>query len=185
MDPRGQFLEELLSRYAPLDDRERADVQRTRAENRRIDLFGRGSSLHVTGSALVVAEEATRVLLRWHDRLERWLQVGGHMDVGEKDPAVTASREAREETGLNDLRFWPSSIPILIHVVIVSVPARADEPAHEHVDLRYVLCTDAPHLATQERDSTPLQWLGFDEAISSIDEENLKDSLQRVVARRA
>ena len=47
---------------------------------------------------------ADRLLLRWHERFNRYQQVGGHGDAGEDDPLGVALREAREETGLTDLR---------------------------------------------------------------------------------
>jgi 8-oxo-dGTP pyrophosphatase MutT (NUDIX family) len=52
------------------------------------------------GSALVVNPSSRHVLLRWHERIGRWMQVGGHGDPGEHDPWQVALREAREETGL-------------------------------------------------------------------------------------
>ena len=49
------------------------------------------------------------VLLRWHERQQAWLQVGGHGDPGEVDPFAIALREAEEETGLADLDVWPAA----------------------------------------------------------------------------
>lgn len=57
----------------------------------------------MTGSALMVHPSSGRVLLRWHERMQRWLQIGGHGDPGESDPLAVALRERREETGLPDL----------------------------------------------------------------------------------
>ena len=62
--------------------------------------------LHMTAPALIVDPATGWVLLRWHQRQQAWLQVGGHGDPGEVEPL--ASRCARgEETGLGDLVPWP------------------------------------------------------------------------------
>jgi hypothetical protein len=47
---------------------------------------------------------------------------------------------------------WSRELPML-HVVIVPVPARGDEPAHKHADLRFVLmdCDAAVHKAGESR----------------------------------
>ncbi|MFF7649002.1 NUDIX domain-containing protein [Streptomyces sp. NPDC007983] len=68
-----------------------------------------GSSLHVTASALVVHPDSGRVLLRWHQRQQSWLLVGGHADPGERDPLVIAVREGQVETRLPDLAPWPDA----------------------------------------------------------------------------
>ena len=100
------------------------------------DPWLRSNPLHVTASAVIVHPDSGRVLLRWHQRQQAWLQVGGHGDPGESDPLAIALREAREESGLTDLEPWPDAE--LWQVAIVSVPANSEEPAHEHADVRFI-----------------------------------------------
>lgn len=126
------------------------------------DPWARSSRRHVTGSAIVVHPATKRVLLRWHERYQLWNHVGGHADDGEQDPFVTAWREAREETGLLDLRAWPHGEPVLIEVV--TVPAGKGEPDHEHIDVCYVLATDDPGATVEEHDDAALRWLSIAEA---------------------
>lgn len=166
-------------------DDERRDVERVRALVMAAegwgDVWSRSTPLHVTGSAFVVHPPSARVLLRWHERQQAWLQVGGHGDPGEEHPLDVARREAIEETALEDVRPWPDRHdPQLLHVAIVPVPANAREPAHEHADLRYVLATDAPERARPEHDGADLRWLAIDDAIELTTAENVKESLRRV-----
>src|SRR6266567_313797 len=137
---------EILDAYRPQSDDEVRDVARLRQlVTESPDPWTRASPLHVTGSALVVHPPTKRVLLRWHERMQSWLQVGGHGDPGESDPFLVAQREAREETGLADLCGWPDPFePSLVQVAVVPVPAGKGEPAHEHGDIRYVLATALP-----------------------------------------
>ena len=181
MCPAPDALLSLLGQYRPQGETEAADVEQVRAlAETADDPFLRSMPLHVTGSALIVHPASGRVLLRWHQRQQAWLQVGGHGDPGEGDPLAIALREAAEETGLADLEPWPDAQ--LRHVVIVPVPASSAEPAHHHADLRFVLATHDPEAARPENPDAPLRWLTPDEADAATSQDNLRETLSR--ARR-
>jgi 8-oxo-dGTP pyrophosphatase MutT (NUDIX family) len=168
----------LLGGYRPQGEAETADVAQIRALAAATqDPWLRSIPLHVTASALIVHPATHRVLLRWHQRQQAWLQVGGHGDPGESDPLAIALREATEETGLTDLQPWPDAQ--LRHVAIVNVPASATEPAHQHADLRFVLATADPDAARPENPDAPLRWLSPDEAQAATSEANFRETLSR------
>jgi 8-oxo-dGTP pyrophosphatase MutT (NUDIX family)/SAM-dependent methyltransferase len=170
---------DVLDKYRPLTLAEAADVERIRALCRTAaDPWQRSAALHLTASAVIVHPESGTVLLRWHQRLQSWLQVGGHADPGEHDPLAIALREAAEETGLDDLVPWPDDQ--LRHVVIVPVPAADDEPAHEHADVRFVFRTANPERARAERPGAPVRWLPLDEARQLVAPNNLAETLDRI-----
>jgi 8-oxo-dGTP pyrophosphatase MutT (NUDIX family) len=169
----------LLDQYPPEGEAETADLRRIRALAETVgDPWRRDLPLHVTASALIVHPQTARVLLRWHQRQQAWLQVGGHGDPGETDPLAIALREAAEETGLADLVPWPDGQ--LRHLVIVGVPAGQGEPAHEHADLRYFMATQTPEAARAENQHAPLRWLSLAEAYEATSEVNLRESLARL-----
>ena len=169
----------LLAQYQPEGEAETADLPRVRALAKAADdPWRRELPLHVTASALIVHPSSARVLLRWHQRQQAWLQVGGHGDPGESDPLAIALREAAEETGLADLVPWPDSQ--LRHLVIVDVPAGKGEPAHEHADLRYFMATQTPEAAEAENNDAPLRWLSLTEAYEATSEVNLRETLARL-----
>ena len=170
---------ELLDRYRPQGQVETADVERVRAlVHTAEDPWLRTIPLHITASAVIVQPDSGDLLLRWHQRQQAWLQVGGHADPGETSPLAIALREAGEETGLTDLVPWPDSE--LRHVAIVSVPEGKGEPAHEHADLRFVLATRRPEAATPESPDAPLRWVTPGEAQGATSEPNLRETLDRV-----
>jgi 8-oxo-dGTP pyrophosphatase MutT (NUDIX family) len=170
---------DLLDRFHPRDEGEAADVARIRAlADAPADPWARSNPLHITASALIVHPVTGRVLLRWHQRQQAWLQVGGHGDPGESKPLDIALREAREESSLTDLRPWPDAE--LWQVAIVSVPASSKEPAHQHADLRFLLATDDPDTARPETPGNPLRWLPVAEALEVTTEANLRTLLTRV-----
>jgi 8-oxo-dGTP pyrophosphatase MutT (NUDIX family) len=169
----------LLDRYQPRGDTEAADVQRVRALAETAgDPYRRDLPLHVTASALIVHPPTARVLLRWHQRQQAWLQVGGHGDQGETDPLVIVSREAEEETGLPDLAPWPDAE--IRHVVIVNVPPGKGEPAHEHADVRYFMATHTPDAIRPESAHAPLRWLTLPAARDATSQPNLRETLARL-----
>jgi 8-oxo-dGTP pyrophosphatase MutT (NUDIX family) len=92
---------------------------------------------HLTASALVVDPADGRFVVLHHRKLRRWLQPGGHAD-GDADLAAVALREATEETGLAGLAVRTPAVDLDIHEV-----QPAGEPAHLHLDLRFVV-TAAP-----------------------------------------
>jgi len=170
-----------LDGFVPRSHGEAGDVARIRSLVRGGDPWSRWSPVHVTGSAIVVHPESGRILLRWHERMQGWFQLGGHGDPGETDPFAIALREAREETGLGDLAGWPDrASPALVHVVVVPVPAGRGEPEHEHADMRYLLATAKPDEATPESPSAALRWLTVDDALALVGEDNLRTTLVRV-----
>ena len=178
------LLLEVLDTYVPRSDAERRDVRRLRELiASAADPWTRASPLHVTGSAVVVHPPTGRVLLRWHDRMQAWLQVGGHADPGETDPYRIALREAEEETGLRDLVPWPDATrPRVLQVAVVPVPAGKGEPEHEHGDIRFALATNHPESIAPESESAQLSWLHVDDAIEQVGWDNLRECLTRIAA---
>ena len=175
----GAVLSGLLSSYRAAGAAEAADLDRMAGLARSAsDPWSRSLPLHFTASALVVHPPTARVLLRWHPRLGKWLQVGGHGDPGESDPLRIALREAAEETGLTDLKPWPDAA--LLHTVVCQVPASAAESAHEHADLRFVFATSNPDAVVPESDAARLRWLTVAEALALVGDNNIRFALERV-----
>jgi len=133
---------------------------------------------HITASCYVI-DEAGRLLLHHHRRLDRWLQMGGHLEDGET-PVEAALREAAEESGLRDLRIVSEGIADLdVHVI----PAGRGEPEHRHFDVRYIARTGSPDaIAMDANESKALQWVHLDRAAALMrGEESLR--VLRKIAR--
>ena len=174
-----ELIERALESYRAVDATEVADVKRLRALLAG-DVYSRDTPVHVTASALVVHPPSRTVLMRWHPRMQMWMQVGGHFDAGETDPWLVALREAREETGLTDLREFTVTAKQPVQIVIVPVPANRDEPAHEHADFRYLFVTDTPGAIVAETAEAPLRWIDLAAALTETKEQNLRVFLSRV-----
>ena len=93
---------------------------------------------HLTASAFVLSRDGGSVLLLHHRKLDRWLQPGGHAEPGEGIGEEVALRECREETGITGLVLHPEA-PRPLDVDVHAIPGHGRDPAHLHLDLRYVV----------------------------------------------
>lgn len=124
------------------------------------DCFDRNLTIgHITGSAWIVEASGKRVLLTHHRKLNIWVQPGGHSD-GDPDVAAVAFREAREETGISGLEFMDRKI---FDVDIHAIPARRDEPRHEHFDVRFALRAVGSNEFVVSDESHDLAWVSLDD----------------------
>lgn len=160
---RRQLLD-LLAAHVASDEHELLARERTRAfvaaEPRCFErALEKG---HVTGSAWIVCPWRRRTLLTHHRKLGLWLQPGGHCD-GESDVRAVALREAHEESGLDALRVVGGGV---FDVDVHEIPARSDEPAHLHYDIRFLLEADpdAPLIVSAE--SRAVLWVEIDRLAS-------------------
>ncbi len=124
---------------------------------------------HVTGSAWIVDTVGTHVLLTHHRKLGQWFQLGGHAD-GEPDVAKVAMQEAREESGLAELRFVSDEIfDIDIHLI----PARKGDPEHYHYDVRFALQSVGADDFTVSEESLDLAWVELEKLTDFTTEESM------------
>lgn len=108
---------------------------------------------HITGSSWLLDPSAQRLLLTHHRKLDMWLQLGGHSD-GDPDSQAVAMREACEESGLEVRLLSPHIFDIDVH----EIPARKDDPAHFHFDVRYCLQAQGDDFLVSE-ESIALAWV--------------------------
>lgn len=111
---------------------------------------------HVTGSAWLLDPAREALLLTHHKKLGLWLQLGGHSD-GDADTRRVALREASEESGLSVALLDETILDIDIH----AIPARKNDPAHFHFDVRYAIgAMDRSFVVSDE--SNALAWAPLD-----------------------
>jgi len=130
---------------------------------------------HLTASAWIVDAARQRTLLTHHHKLDRWLQLGGHVD-GNPDLKSAALREAREESGLRRIRTITEEI---FDVDRHRIPARGEEPEHWHYDVRYLLEADPTELLTVSSESKELAWV----ELARVAILNPSESLARMVRK--
>ena len=136
---------------------------------------------HVTGSAWVVNQASTHTLLTHHKKLDKWLQLGGHAD-GEADILKAALKEVEEESGL--VSFEPVSGEIF-DIDIHLIPARGDEPAHFHYDVRFAVQAVGSDDYVVSDESHDLQCIDVNHVAEFNDEESVLRMADKWVAVRS
>jgi len=130
---------------------------------------------HLTGSAWIVDKDLTHTLLTHHRKLNLWVQLGGHVE-DDADMLSASWREAREESGLQDLQLLT---PHIFDVDIRAIPARKDEPEHFHYDIRYAFQADRHAELIVTSESRELAWV----ALNGIETLTTEESVLRMVRK--
>jgi 8-oxo-dGTP pyrophosphatase MutT (NUDIX family) len=134
---------------------------------------------HLTASAWIVDPSRTRTLLTHHRKLDRWLQLGGHVD-GDADLAAGALREAREESGLARVRLVsPEAFDVDRH----RIPARGAEPEHWHYDVRFLLEADPAEPLAISSESKDLAWVALDDVARLNPDESIARMVRKTPRR--
>lgn len=132
---------------------------------------------HFTASAFVLSPDSQKILLMHHQKLNKWLQPGGHCD-GDADWIRVASREAEEETGVTTPALLFSGI---FDLDIHEIPENKKEPHHFHYDVRFLFRALTLHLK-QNHESKALDWFSFSEARALTKELSLLRPFDKIEA---
>lgn len=111
---------------------------------------------HLTASVLLVDPAATHTLLTLHAKARAWFQLGGHIEPDDADVVAAARREAREESGLTDLRLDP----VPVHLDVHPVPFCGD--GVRHLDVRFVAVAAGTSVERSSEESAELRWWPVD-----------------------
>lgn len=115
---------------------------------------------HITVSAILTDQTMSHVLLIWHNKLQRWLQPGGHCE-NDLDQSTQAGsfRELLEETSFNaKIITLAQELPFDIDIHLI--PATGSEKAHIHYDIRYLYISQTAETISE---SPHLQWKRVEE----------------------
>ena len=171
--PERNLLKGLLKRYS-----EQGEVcdRIIQFMNGNADCFSRSNLLgHITGSAWLIDESGTHVLLTHHKKLGEWLQLGGHAD-GDSDILRVALKEAQEESGI--FMIEPLSDEIF-DVDIHEIPEHKGVPTHNHYDIRFLLRAKTREFVLSD-ESNALSWVPMKDI---IDSPSFDPSLRRMAQK--
>ncbi len=112
-----------------------------------------GPPVHFTASCIVLDRSGEQILLTHHKRANAWFQFGGHLEPEDPSVLAAATREAREESGIEDLAPLPAPVALDRHALVGDFGR-----CREHLDIRYAAL--APEGASHARsaESHDVRW---------------------------
>ncbi len=117
-----------------------------------------GGDQHVTGSCFVLSPARDRILLCFHGKGGFWVQFGGHVEDEDPSLAAAAVREAREESGVAELRLLGDRI-----VDLDRHELHGGFSCAAHWDIGYVALADPATTATAvSEESEDVRWFPVD-----------------------
>lgn len=142
---------------------------------------------HITGSAMVVNPAFTHVVLTLHKKLGKWLQLGGHSD-GNPLTWQVAMTEVQEESGLDRLSIispltkkpTDPAVAYPLDLDIHLIPARKNDPAHFHFDVRFLIMSETTELKISD-ESDDLRWFALEEIKNVTDEESTLRQVAKII----
>jgi len=128
-------------------------------------------SAHLTASAWIVSPDRRQVLLAYHDLYDSWAWLGGHAD-GEADLLAVALREAKEESGLTELR--PVSTDVYsVEILAVNGHEKKGQyvPSHLHLNVTFLLEADpSSPIRSKPGENSRVGWFPIEDAAAASSE---------------
>ena len=123
---------------------------------------------HMTASCWTVNSRRDRVLMAYHRLYDSWAWLGGHAD-GDRDLLAVALREAKEESGLQQVEPLSEAIFSLeILTVDGHIKRGAYVPSHLHMNVTYLLqADDTQSLCIKPDENSDVRWFELDAAVSA------------------
>lgn len=133
---------------------------------------------HFSSSAFVLNKDRTKILMIYHNIYNSWSFVGGHCD-GDDDFLNVAMKEAKEETGIKDVKPISKDIYSL---EIINVDGHIKNGkyvgSHAHLNATYLLEADeTDSIKIKEDENSGVKWFPINEMLNNVSEEWVKKNV--------
>ena len=161
-------LKENLEEFEPYNEQEEVDKKIILDYINNFDdtLTRQNKYGHFTSSAFVLNKERTKLLMIYHKIYNSWAWTGGHSD-GDNDLLHVAMKEAKEETGIKNVR--PISEDIYsIEIVTVDGHEKRGKyvGSHVHLNVTYLLEADEnEEIHIKEDENSGIKWFPINEVV--------------------
>lgn len=140
---------------------------------------------HLTASAWVVSPDRNYVLMAYHNLYDSWAWLGGHAD-GELDLQAVAAREAREESGIQNVNPLMDG-PISLEILTVDGHEKKGKyvSSHLHLNLTYLFEAEMDQTLTVKPDeNSGVAWIPVEEiAVRSTEPWFIKRIYSKLCAK--
>ena len=176
-------LEEQIQRFSPYNEQEQADKERMLEYIHTFqDVLTRENKMcHFTASNWIVNKERSKILMIYHNIYQSWAWTGGHAD-GEDNLLQVALKEAREETGLKNLKVLSDEIYSLEILTVDShIKKGKFVPSHLHLDCCYLLeANEEEPLKIKEDENSGVKWIDIDKVTRVTKEPKMVPIYQKL-----
>ena len=176
-------IREEIEKYIPYNEQEISDKE---LMLKYIDIFDdvltrENKMCHFTSSSWIVNKDRTKVLMIYHNIYKSWAWTGGHAD-GDSDLLNVALKEAKEETGLNNLKLLSNGIYGLQILTVDSHIKRGKFiSSHLHLDCCFLFeANEEDELKIKEDENSGVKWFKIDEATKITNEEKMKPIYEKL-----
>lgn len=173
-----------IKNYNPFNEQESKDKELILKSIRQFDniLTRDNELLHMTSSAFVINKDRDKILVIHHNIYNSWAWTGGHAD-GEEDLLQVAIKEAKEETGIKQIRPIISDIFALdIMPVQAHIKRGKFVPAHLHLNAAYLLEADENEaLAVKIDENSGVKWIPINEVNIYSNEPHMHKIYNKII----
>ena len=170
-------LKEQIQEYKPYNEQEEVDKEvMLKALDDFDNVLTRENKLcHFTASNWIVNKERSKILMVYHNIYNSWSWTGGHSD-GEFDLLKVALKEAKEETGVKNLKLLSDGIFSIETLCVDSHIKRGKfVPSHLHLDCCFLFEADEEELIRiKEDENSGVKWINIEDACVITNEEKMK-----------
>lgn len=139
---------------------------------------------HMTSSGFIMNKDLTKVLMIHHNIYNTWAWTGGHAD-GDEDLLYVAIKEAKEETGIIDVKPLANEIASIDILPVVGHIKKGEYVAtHMHLNVAYILIADEMQtLHINEAENSDVKWLKLEEIESHCNEPEIVKIYHKLIER--
>lgn len=172
------YLKESIEKFCPYNEQEEVDRKIMLKYINDFDniLTRQNEYAHFTSSAFVLNKERTKILMIYHNIYNSWAWTGGHSD-GDSDLLNVAIKEAKEETGIENIRPISRNI-YSIEIINVNGHEKKGKyiASHVHLNVTYLLEADEDQkIKIKEDENSGVKWFPIDEILKVSSEPWVRD----------
>lgn len=176
-----------IEKFRPYNEQEEVDkrIMLSYIDNFDNILTRANEYAHFTSSSFILNKERTKVLMIFHNIYKSWAWTGGHSD-GDNDLLYVAMKEAKEETGITNIKPISNEIYSLEQITVNGHEKRGKYVgSHIHLNITYLLEADENEIIrVKEDENSGVKWVTIDELKGVVNEIWVRDRVYTKVIEK-
>ncbi|HAS72784.1 MAG TPA: NUDIX hydrolase [Clostridiales bacterium UBA8960] len=139
---------------------------------------------HLTSSGLILNNKRTKMLMIHHNIYQTWTWTGGHAD-GDTDMLYVALKEAKEETGVDNIKALTSDIASIDIIPVYGHMKNGNFiSSHLHLNISYLLIADENDpTCINVNETSDVRWVEIDQIQEHSNEPYLIEIYQKMIRK--